>query len=47
MTAASSGWVPPMFPEQGRIHKNNQKLINNRSQLLIIIIDDADQYGHQ
>ena len=32
MTGASSGWIPPMFPAQGRIHKNNQQLANNRSQ---------------
>ncbi len=32
MTGISSGWIPPMFPAQGRIHKNNQQLANNRSQ---------------
>ena len=47
MTGISSGWIPPMFPAQGRIHKNNQQLVNNRSQLLIIIMGNADQYGYQ
>jgi len=46
MTGASSGWIPPMFPAQGRIHKTNQQLANNRSQLLIINTYAADQCGH-